>query len=247
MSTVTDELVVSPLSVSVKLVDEKTGLLTAYGQIFFQRLIQAINGALNILGQFNGVIGPAATIAGHPGTVAQITQHLNSIGNLLSLTNVVADVDLDHVASTATFVKTTPNQVSGAAAAYTALIASGPTLNKALVYDGSAFVPSDLPVTSVSGLVIPANTPGSFSKWLKSYSNTTGLFTETQPDFGDLTGSATAAQVPALSALTGAITSGQLPASGLSVTIVTAQLTTLGAQGSMTFTNGILTAQTPAT
>jgi len=35
--------------------------------------------------------------------------------------------------------------------------------------------------------------------------------------------------------------------SGLSVTITTAKLTTLGANGSMTFTNGILTAQTQAT
>jgi hypothetical protein len=35
--------------------------------------------------------------------------------------------------------------------------------------------------------------------------------------------------------------------SGLSVTITTAKLTTLGANGSMTFTNGILTAQTAAT
>jgi hypothetical protein len=34
---------------------------------------------------------------------------------------------------------------------------------------------------------------------------------------------------------------------GLSVTITTAKLTTLGANGSMTFTNGILTAQTAAT
>ena len=34
---------------------------------------------------------------------------------------------------------------------------------------------------------------------------------------------------------------------GLSVTIVTAALTTLGTQGSMTFVGGILTAQTPAT
>ena len=34
---------------------------------------------------------------------------------------------------------------------------------------------------------------------------------------------------------------------GLSVTITTAKLTTLGSNGSMTFTNGILTAQTAAT
>lgn len=35
--------------------------------------------------------------------------------------------------------------------------------------------------------------------------------------------------------------------SGLSVTITTAKLTTSGSNGSMTFTNGVLTAQTPAT
>jgi len=34
---------------------------------------------------------------------------------------------------------------------------------------------------------------------------------------------------------------------GVSATIVTAKLTALGADGSMTFTNGLLTAQTPAT
>lgn len=38
-----------------------------------------------------------------------------------------------------------------------------------------------------------------------------------------------------------------LVSSGLSVTITTAALTALGSQGSMTFTNGILTAQTQAT
>jgi hypothetical protein len=37
------------------------------------------------------------------------------------------------------------------------------------------------------------------------------------------------------------------PTAGLSVTITTAQLTALGAQGSMTFVNGVLTAQTQAT
>jgi hypothetical protein len=39
----------------------------------------------------------------------------------------------------------------------------------------------------------------------------------------------------------------QLPTAGLSVTITTAKLTPTGSNGSMTFTNGLLTAQTPAT
>ena len=37
------------------------------------------------------------------------------------------------------------------------------------------------------------------------------------------------------------------PSNGITVTITTAKLTTLGTNGSMTFTNGILTAQTQAT
>lgn len=64
------------------------------------------------------------------------------------------------------------------------------------------------------------------------------------PALSALNGSVTAAQVPALSALSGQITAAQLPATGLTVTITTAALTTT--QGSMTFTNGILTAQVPA-
>jgi len=49
-------------------------------------------------------------------------------------------------------------------------------------------------------------------------------------------------------AITGGSIAGTIiPTGGISVTITTAKLTTLGANGSMTFTNGILTAQTQAT
>lgn len=40
---------------------------------------------------------------------------------------------------------------------------------------------------------------------------------------------------------------GGSPPSGYTGTITTAKLTTLGSNGSMTFTDGVLTAQTPAT
>jgi hypothetical protein len=55
-----------------------------------------------------------------------------------------------------------------------------------------------------------------------------------------ITGLATVAHTGAYSDLTGTPT-------GLSVTITTAKLTPTGTNGSMTFTNGILTAQTQAT
>lgn len=74
-----------------------------------------------------------------------------------------------------------------------------------------------------------------------------GVFTKSQPDFSDLSGTAAPAQIPPLSALSGTITSSQLPVAGLNATITTAQLTGPGAQGSMTFVDGILTAETQAT
>lgn len=83
------------------------------------------------------------------------------------------------------------------------------------------------------------------SKWVRGLAG--GVFIKSQPAFADISGAATAAQVPALSALNGQITDAQLPPDGITVTVVTAKLNVAGTNGSMTYTNGILTAQTPAT
>ena len=106
--------------------------------------------------------------------------------------------------------------------------------------DGGTGAWTALPVVPTSAAAVP-------HAWIASYNAATGVFTLTQPDFADLSGAATAAQVPALSALNGQITGTQLPAGGFSGTITTAKLTTLGVNGSMTFTNGQLTAQAQAT
>lgn len=82
-------------------------------------------------------------------------------------------------------------------------------------------------------------------KWINGFA--AGLFTKTQPAFGDISGTAAAAQIPPLSGLNGQITDAQLPSDGISVIITTAKLTTLGATGSMQFSNGILIAQVQAT
>jgi hypothetical protein len=124
-----------------------------------------------------------------------------------------------------------------------------------IAFDGTNWWATPVPI-------VPVNTPAIAHEWLNSYNAATGVFTQTQPAFTDISGTATAAQVPplsglsgsvtpgqvpALSALTGQITESQLPSAGLTVTIVTAMLTPTGTEGSMSFTNGILTAQTPAT
>lgn len=93
-------------------------------------------------------------------------------------------------------------------------------------------------------LVVSPPTPEP-SQWINGF--TGGVFTKKRPAFSDLSGHATSEQIPALSGLSGQITEAQLPAAGLSVTITTAALTPTGTQGSMTFTNGILTAEVQAT
>ena len=116
-----------------------------------------------------------------------------------------------------------------------------------VVFNGTNWTTSDV-------LTLAQTITNVTHKWLNSYDATTGLFTQTQPDYSDLTGLPTlpATKTPVAGEyLTGydsttGLFSQSTPA-GISVTITTAALTTLGTQGSQTFTNGILTAQTPAT
>jgi len=106
--------------------------------------------------------------------------------------------------------------------------------------------PSQLPTPTASTIGGVESIGPVTSRWIYEI-DTFGIPHLSQPSFVDLSGTATAAQVPALSALSGQITTAQLPAAGLSATITTAKLTTGGTQGSMTFTNGVLTAQVQAT
>ena len=87
--------------------------------------------------------------------------------------------------------------------------------------------------SDISGTpVLPSDAPATAHEWVNSYTASTGAFTERQPSFSDISGT---------------LAAGQLPVTGLTVTITTAALTTLGTQGSQTFVGGILTAQTQAT
>jgi len=80
--------------------------------------------------------------------------------------------------------------------------------------------------------VVPLSFVAVTSEFLTAYNAATGAFSAAQPAFSDISGN---------------LSTSQLPSAGISATITTAKLTTLGSNGSMTFTNGLLTAQTPAT
>ena len=88
---------------------------------------------------------------------------------------------------------------------------------------------------------------------VSEYLKVQGLATvATTGAYSDLTGTPTLGTMAAQAASSVAITGGSIagtiiPTGGISATITTAKLTSGGANGSMTFTNGILTAQTQAT
>ena len=116
-----------------------------------------------------------------------------------------------------------------------------------LVFDGTNWVATAL-------LVLPQSAGPTLHEWLASYDSATGAFTLSQPDYSDLTGTP---QLPnTLTPVAGEYLTGydsttgnfsQSTTPGISATIVTAALTPGGTQGSQTFVDGILTAQTPAT
>ena len=74
--------------------------------------------------------------------------------------------------------------------------------------------------------IVPHSVGPVAHEWVNSYNATTGLFTESQPSFADISGN---------------LAEAQLPIAGVTHTVTLAALTTLGTQGSITFTNGIAT------
>lgn len=74
--------------------------------------------------------------------------------------------------------------------------------------------------------IVPQTIGPVVHEWVNSYNATTGLFTESQPSFADISGN---------------LAEAQLPIAGVTHTVTLAALTTLGSQGSITFTNGIAT------
>ena len=125
--------------------------------------------------------------------------------------------------------------------------------------------------SGLSGLPVLASTyTAPAHQWVTAYDAATGLFTSSQPAYSDLTGlpilPATAAPVasqwiasydattgafsqsqPAFSDISGEITTAQLPTAGVSGTIPLGPLTVGGTTGSITVTNGIITAFTAPT
>ena len=193
---------------------------------------QLFNG-LDAQGNLIGDLQKQVQIIGKPGNLGTITQNLDANG---VVTAAGIDFSRAYINKSTTYIADgSGSPLAGGKLAFLAL--SSPIAGNILEWDGSnwQWVPRAQTFTAAA------------HKFVATYDETTGAFTDLQPEFTDISGTASAAQVPALSALTGQITTSQLPSSGLNVTITTAKLTTLGANGSMTFTNVLLTGSVAAT
>lgn len=212
--------VVSNALPSEPIVDPQTGRPSFAWIKWFQGVGNTVNRGFDQQGNYQGPIGANATIAGRQ-FLSTIIQNLTSAGLLSS------DFVTDGAGS----------PIIGGKTAYAALIASAPASGQTLRFNGTVWLP----------VALAESIAKSLHQWLDSYDAASGVFTQSQPSFVDLAGTANPSQLPVLSALNGQITNTQLPSDGISATITTAKLTPGGAQGSMTFTNGILMAQVQAT
>lgn len=164
-----------------------------------------IANSLNSLGQFVGIIGTTATVAGRTGSLVAALQHINDIG-VVQPAGISAATDLTQGGVVLP---------SGA---------SANTLGSAALESASSFDPAGAAAAAQSNAETFATAAAATAQV-----------------------SAEAFASDASNLTTGKLDPARLPAAGISAVITTAALTTGGTQGSMTFTNGILTAQTPAT
>jgi len=166
---------------------------------FAQGLAQAVNNALNILGQFDGVIGPDATVAGHVGTLKDNIQNLSASGLLAAtaLTGIVQPAQLPAA-----------DPITQGAVVLPAGAPSN-VLDSAAFQPASAFDPAGA-AAAAQAASDPAGSAGAAETASKAY---------TDSKF----------------------------APGISGTVPLAKITGLGADGSLTFANGLITAKVDPT
>jgi hypothetical protein len=183
-----------------------------------------INTSLNQIGQFIGTLAQSTVVVGKT-TLGNLFANVDNSGvitaNGVDFARPYLNKNTDHINDGV------GSPLAGGRQAFSALVASGPVANRALVYNGTNWVPSQIQYNQVGGTpVVPQNTPATGSLWFNSYNASTGNFTALQPAFTNIAGQ---------------ITNAQMPPGGITGTITLAKLTVGGTNGSITVVNGQVT------
>jgi hypothetical protein len=181
-----------------------------------------LQNGLNQIGQLIGEINAATKITGRTEGIGTTVGHIDDTGAALA---PMVDFSRPYLNKTTDHINDgTGSPLEGGKVAHQALVASTPIAGQALVFNGATWDPSHPGFSGLTGTIDPATQ---------------------MPPSGVTPGAYPAASITvnAEGLVTGA-TPGTI---GINGVIATAKLTVGGANGSMTFTNGILTSQTPAT
>jgi hypothetical protein len=245
------------------LIDETTGLLSREWFRWFNNLNNIVGGGLGVIAVINGGTGQSTYTNGQlligNSTGNTLSKNTLTPGAGIGVTNGPGSIDIANtgVLSNLAGAGIAVDQATGDVTidntgVLSAIAGAGIAVNQAtgdVTIDNtgvlSVIAGTGISVSSATGNVTIANT----AVGVTSFSaGTTGL-TPNSPTTGAVVLAGTLALTNGGTGATtdsGARTNLGL-GSGLSVTITTAQLTPVGTQGSMTFVNGILTAQTQAT
>jgi hypothetical protein len=248
--------VVSSITPQIPLIDKSTGMVSFTWIKWFQAVQQIVNNSFDQQGNFDGNLGADATVGNRTAPILLILQNIDDTGIVtaqgIDFARSYVNKDTDHINDG------DGSPLAGGKVAFGAFVSSAPDEGQILVFDGTdwlphakattiskephkwldsfndasgAFTQSQPALTDISGVPpFPVTSTPATHQWLASYDATTGAFTQSQPAFADISGTIATSQLP-----------------GINATITTAALTPGGTQGSMTFTKGVLTAQTPAT
>lgn len=162
---------------------------------------------------------PVQSVAGKTGVVSLAVGDVSGAGTVssvaLTVPGVLFSVTGSPITTSGTLAFSLLNQTAntvlagpttGAAAGPTmrSLVAADiPTLTSSKISDFNSAASSAAPVQSVNGatgavsLTLPANTTSTASQFFTAYNSTTGAFTKAQPAFSDISGTASAGQIPA--------------------------------------------------
>lgn len=209
------------LAVRSPIVD-KDGMALPYFSKLLQQWNTQLQNGLNAIGQLIGEINAATIIQGRTEGIGTTVGNIDSTGTLtadgVDLSRPYLNKTTDHINDG------TGSPLAGGAVAHQALVASAPVAGQILTFGGTTWDPTHPSFAGITGTINPA--------------------TQLPPS------GATAGTYP-LATVTvnaqGLATTVSAGPAGIAVTIATAKLTVGGANGSQTFVNGVLTAQTPAT
>ena len=143
--------VVSSTIITGQIVDRQ-GKLTPAAIYWFQQIGRTINASFDNASNFQGFIGGNASLTLRGVPLAQILANIDNTGvvtsNGIDFARIYQNQNINFIADG------TGSPIAGGKAAFAALIASAPTANDFLMYNGTDWVPALLPVATDSALGI---------------------------------------------------------------------------------------------